>query len=190
MRPRFFLLLALVFAACDGASKPANDAAAAKLWEEFSGEKALHHVERLVELGPRPPGSEALERARVYITDELKAAGWHITRQTFKDSTPRGPMTFVNLLATFGEAKDEKKPPSFLLCSHYDTKLFETESFVGANDGGSSNGVLLERRGCWRRDRNLRRACSWFSSMARKRTSRLPPRTAFTAADILRSNSR
>lgn len=144
MRLRFFLLLALVLAACDGTSKPANDAASAKLWEEFSGEKALHHVERLVELGPRPPGSEALERARVYITDELKAAGWHVTRQTFKDSTPRGPMTFVNLLATFGEAKNEKKPPSFLLCSHYDTKLFETESFVGANDGGSSNGVLLE----------------------------------------------
>jgi len=34
--------------------------------------------------------------------------------------------------------------PSFLLCSHYDTKIFNTVQFVGANDGGSSNGVLLE----------------------------------------------
>jgi hypothetical protein len=38
-----------------------------KLWEEFSGEKALEHVQRLVDLGPRPPASDALERSRVYI---------------------------------------------------------------------------------------------------------------------------
>jgi glutaminyl-peptide cyclotransferase len=31
-----------------------------------------------------------------------------------------------------------------LLCSHYDTKLFDTIRFVGANDGGSSTGLLLE----------------------------------------------
>ena len=34
--------------------------------------------------------------------------------------------------------------PSFLVCSHYDTKTFDTARFVGANDGGSSTGVLLE----------------------------------------------
>jgi Zn-dependent M28 family amino/carboxypeptidase len=30
------------------------------------------------------------------------------------------------------------------LCGHYDTKLFDAFRFVGANDGGSSTGVLLE----------------------------------------------
>jgi Zn-dependent M28 family amino/carboxypeptidase len=30
------------------------------------------------------------------------------------------------------------------LCSHYDTKLFDTIRFVGANDGCSSTGLLLE----------------------------------------------
>jgi Zn-dependent M28 family amino/carboxypeptidase len=30
------------------------------------------------------------------------------------------------------------------LCSHYDTKTFDTIRFVGANDGGSSTGLLLE----------------------------------------------
>jgi len=34
--------------------------------------------------------------------------------------------------------------PRFLLCSHYDTKIFDTIRFVGANDGGSSTGLLLE----------------------------------------------
>ena len=30
------------------------------------------------------------------------------------------------------------------MCSHYDTKLFDAIRFVGANDGGSSTGLLLE----------------------------------------------
>src|SRR5213075_2294337 len=34
--------------------------------------------------------------------------------------------------------------PSFLVCSHYDTKTFDNARFVGANDGGSSTGVLVE----------------------------------------------
>ena len=38
----------------------------------------------------------------------------------------------------------EKPGPTFLLCSHYDTKIFDTFRFVGANDGGSSTGLLLE----------------------------------------------
>jgi Zn-dependent M28 family amino/carboxypeptidase len=112
-----------------------------KIWEEFSGEKALAHVQALVDLGPRPPGSEAIEKARTYLTNQLELFGWKVTRQVFTDDTPRGKVEFVNLIATFA-GKDSA--PSFLVCSHYDTKTFDTARFVGANDGGSSNGVLLE----------------------------------------------
>ena len=113
--------------------------AAAPLWENFSGPKAFAHVQHLVELGPRPAGSEALEKSRVYIIDQLKAVGWTTTRSEFSASTPRGMMTFVNLVARFGNQKAQ-----FLLCSHYDTKTFDTIRFVGANDGGSSTGLLIE----------------------------------------------
>jgi Zn-dependent M28 family amino/carboxypeptidase len=44
------------------------------------------------------------------------------------------------------------------LCSHYDTKLFDTIRFVGANDGGSSTGLLLE----------LARVLGQHPSLARK----------------------
>ncbi|MGZ5019825.1 MAG: M28 family metallopeptidase, partial [Chthoniobacterales bacterium] len=67
-----------------------------------------------------------------------------VTKQEFTDETPRGPMRFINLIATFPGKGDSKAAPSFLRCSHYDTKFFETARFVGANDGGSSNGLLLE----------------------------------------------
>jgi len=115
----------------------------AKIWEEFSGEKAFVHVQRLVDLGPHPDGSDAIEKARDYIEEQLRHSGWRVTRQAFRDNTPRGKVQFVNLIARFsGDGKAAF--PSFLLSSHYDTKLFDAISFVGANDGGSSTGLLLE----------------------------------------------
>jgi hypothetical protein len=114
-----------------------------KIWEEFSGEKALAHVQRLVDLGPHPAGSEAIEKARDYIEEQLRHSGWQVTRQTFTGDTPRGKIHFVNLIARFA-ADANSASPSFLLCSHYDTKSFDTIRFLGANDGGSSTGLLLE----------------------------------------------
>ena len=113
------------------------------MWEEFSGEKALLHVQHLVDLGPHPVGSDAIEKAREYIEAQLRHSGWQVTRQGFTDETPRGKVRFVNLIARFS-GDGNAAAPSFLLCSHYDTKLFDAIRFVGANDGGSSTGLLLE----------------------------------------------
>jgi glutaminyl-peptide cyclotransferase len=114
----------------------------AKIWDEISGEKAFAHVQRLVDFGPRPSGSEAIEKSRQYIEDQLRRSGWHVTRQVFTDETPRGKVQFVNLIAQFPGQRTAA--PLFLLCSHYDTKTFDAIKFVGANDGGSSTGLLLE----------------------------------------------
>jgi len=119
-----------------------SGASEAKIWQEFSGEKALANVQRLVDLGPHPAGSDAIGKARDYIEAQLRQTGWQVIRQAFTDDTPRGKIHFVNLIARF--AGDGTQAPSFLLCSHYDTKLFDTIRFVGANDGGSSTGLLLE----------------------------------------------
>jgi len=131
------LLLAIIFGcSCSlGASE-------AKIWHEISGEKALAHVQRLVDLGPRPSGSEAIENSRRYIENQVRRSGWQVTRQEFTDDTPRGKVQFVNLIAQF--SGQGKSAPLFLLCSHYDTKTFDAINFVGANDGGSSTGLLLE----------------------------------------------
>src|SRR5437588_3929720 len=102
------------------------------IWSEFSGEKALTHVQNLVDLGPRPPGSDAIIRTRAYIEEQLQSSGWKVIEQEFTGQTPRGEAKFVNLVARFGGASK----PAFLLCSHYDTKIFDGFQFVGANDGG------------------------------------------------------
>ncbi|HZR06078.1 MAG TPA: M28 family peptidase [Candidatus Udaeobacter sp.] len=134
----FFLFVLFTLILCSDSLR----ASQAKIWEEISGEKALAHVQQLVDLGPRPSGSEAIEKSRQYIGDQLRHSGWQVTRQAFTDDTPRGKVRFVNLIAQFpGEGK---AAPLFLLCSHYDTKTFDTIKFVGANDGGSGTGLLLE----------------------------------------------
>lgn len=113
------------------------------LEREVSGEKALEHVTALVNFGPRPSGSEALEKSRQYLEKELVEVGWVTRRQTFTTKTPKGDVEFTNLRARFGEAA-WSVPVSGLLCSHYDTKAYDGFEFVGANDAGSSTGLLVE----------------------------------------------
>ncbi len=133
------LRLVVALTICAASSR----AAETKTWEKFSGEKALLHVQHLVDLGPHPVGSDAIEKAREYIEAQLRHSGWQVTRQGFTEETPRGKVRFVNLIARFS-GDGNAAAPSFLLCSHYDTKLFDAIRFVGANDGGSSTGLLLE----------------------------------------------
>src|SRR3954469_3502806 len=77
-------------------SAPALGGTGTKLWDSFSGDKALEHVRRLVDLGPRPTGSAEIEKARVYIEEQLRNNKWSVERQSFTADTPRGKITFIN----------------------------------------------------------------------------------------------
>lgn len=106
----------------------------------FDGAAALRHVERLVAIGPRPAGSAASARARAYITSELKRAGIETRVRAFEAATPDGRLTMANVIAVLSG----RRPDVIMLAGHYDTKLFRDFRFVGANDGGSSAGLLIE----------------------------------------------
>src|SRR5437588_12399627 len=103
------LLLLLLFSC-----RPHLAAASPKLWEEVSGERALAHVQQLVDLGPRPSGSEELEKSRLYIEDQLHRSGWQVTRQASTAETPRGNIQFVNWTAQSPVKRNVD--PLFLLC--------------------------------------------------------------------------
>src|SRR5260370_2402376 len=107
-----------------------DQAAPDKIWNQFSGDKALAHVQRLVGLGPRTPQSEAIEKSRAYIKQELNSSGWRVTEQPFTDETPRGQVRFVNLIARF--AAIAETTDLFLLCSHHYPKFFHTSRFTRA----------------------------------------------------------
>jgi Zn-dependent M28 family amino/carboxypeptidase len=106
----------------------------------FDGSRAFRDIEYLVALGPRPPGSPALERARSYISGELRRAGWRVREHAFTATTPRGPIRMVNVIAEWPGQRSEV----VAVGGHYDTKLFTSFRFVGANDGGSSTALLIE----------------------------------------------
>ena len=84
------------------------------IWTEFSGQRALGHVQRLVGLGPRPPASEAIQKARAYIRQNLEANGWQVIEQPFTDDTPRGRVAFVNLIARRPNQSERTKLSSLL----------------------------------------------------------------------------
>ena len=144
------LLLSFGFTACPTKSPSGNDAqknappasapASQTTRPTFDGERAFAHVRKMVEMGPRPSGSAELARTREYITGELQAANLKIIIDQFTAQTPAGAREMVNLTAELaGES-----PDVIIISSHYDTKLFKEFRFVGANDGGSSTGALIE----------------------------------------------
>jgi glutaminyl-peptide cyclotransferase len=106
----------------------------------FDGRAAFRHVERLVAFGPRPAGSPEAARARRYIVDELKKVGAQVRVDAFEADTPHGRLPMANVIAVLPGRRSD----IVLVGGHYDTKWFADIRFVGANDGGSSAGLLLE----------------------------------------------
>ena len=121
-----------------------------QIWTTFEGPRALANAQAQVDCGPRPAGSPALETARKLILDSLKNSGWKAERQEFDQDTPHGRIRMVNIVASFPApqsapaASAQPNRSRALVGGHYDTKKFSTISFVGANDGASSTGALLE----------------------------------------------
>ncbi len=128
------MLLFFLTSAC------AQSPGTAKLAESLSGERALEYVRKQVEFGPRPSGSEELKQCRNWIRGELEGFGYQVEDDAFTAQTPYGPIPMHNLIARKG-AGDKGV---IALATHYETKLMEGIRFVGANDAGSSTGLLLE----------------------------------------------
>jgi len=106
----------------------------------FDGEKAFAHVRAQVDFGPRPAGSAALERTRQYLLAQLRSYGLKPRLEEFTPVTPKGRVKMKNIIVEIPGAR----PETIIIASHYDTKEFSDFRFVGANDGGSSTGVLVE----------------------------------------------
>jgi len=106
----------------------------------FNGERAMDHVRKQIDFGPRPPDSPELAKTRNYIVSELKSYNLNVSLDEFTASTPQGDKKMANIVAEIpGDTKD-----LILLTSHYDTKYFKNMHFVGANDPGASVATLLE----------------------------------------------
>src|SRR6185312_12330709 len=114
--------------------------ASAALGADFSGTAAFNYAKAAAELGPRPPGSPANHRLQSYIEAQLRKTGCQIIEDSFRSQTPVGTVVMKNIIARLPGSSGR----IIAITGHYDTKYMPKQRFVGANDGGSSTGFLLE----------------------------------------------
>ena len=126
----FLLAAVLVFAGCR------NDT---PVFGTFDGQRAFAEVEALVQISPRDAGTPNGRKAAEHILQRLEDIGIAAEIDTFSDQTPEGQKTMHNVIGRIPGKTDRW----IILGSHFDT-MPGIENFTGANDGGSSTGVLLE----------------------------------------------
>jgi glutaminyl-peptide cyclotransferase len=105
----------------------------------FDSARAMQYVKEMVAFGPRPIGSANHKKVEDYITSHLK--GDALEDDVFTADTPVGKFPVRNIVAEFPGTRDG----IIVIASHYDTNYpLRNTSYIGANDGASSSGLLLE----------------------------------------------
>lgn len=147
------LIFALLFfvAACtpDKPNKPTTKPDKPKVEiPKFNKDSAYAYIQKQVDFGPRVPGTEEHLACANWLEQKLKDFGAKTYRQTATVTAFDGTqLPMYNIIGAYNpDAKDR-----LLLCAHWDTRPFADqdtervdEPILGANDGGSGVGVLLE----------------------------------------------
>ena len=117
---------------------------------EFSADSAYAYCKAQCDFGPRTMNSDQHERCAKWIADKFRQFGLEVTLQ---QATLRGydgtPLKATNIIATH----NPKATRRILLCAHWDSRPWADNDadsanwhkpIIGANDGASGVGVMLE----------------------------------------------
>lgn len=117
---------------------------------KFDQEKAFQNIEKQVSFGHRYPGTQAHKDLIKYLTTELTQYTDKVVTQDFTvDFLDEKGVNATNIIGIINP--DRKK--RILLCAHFDTRKIaekdedpekQDDPILGADDGGSGVGVLLE----------------------------------------------
>jgi Zn-dependent M28 family amino/carboxypeptidase len=102
-----------------------------------NGARAFQYTKDVVAFGARFVTSPGHKKTEAFLRAHLKNDG--LVEDHFTADTPGGKLPMTNFIAKFPGTK----PGIIVIAGHYDT-LYNRNDFVGANDGGSSTGLLLE----------------------------------------------
>lgn len=140
MKSRFILVLLLIVTVGGGLAWWRHDRSSQNLGKEAHAQTAA-----ILDQGPRPPGSEALNAVRAHVRAELEKAGWVVEGQRFEQMTPVGKIGFENLRARFpnGAGDPWKRRIKGLLCAHIDSKSYKDHYFLGADDAASACAAIV-----------------------------------------------
>jgi len=111
---------------------------AAPAQAHFSGAKALEYARKFVSIGPRWPTSPGHVKAEAFLRNQFRRDP--LEEDAFTASTPIGSVPMRNFIVRFPGKKDG----AIVLATHYETNYWlRNINFVGANDGGSTTGLLM-----------------------------------------------
>jgi Zn-dependent M28 family amino/carboxypeptidase len=111
---------------------------AALAQQPFNGAQALEYARQFVAIGPRWPTSPGHLKAEAFLRDHFQHDP--LEEDAFTASTPIGPVEMRNFIVRFAGKKDGV----IVLATHYETNYWlRNINFVGANDGGSTAGLLM-----------------------------------------------
>jgi glutaminyl-peptide cyclotransferase len=132
------LAMVVMLSLLSGAAGAAAQAAPAPS-VQFSGAKALEYTRQFVAIGPRWIGSPGHAKAEAFLRKQFQHDQLEV--DSFTAATPAGPMEMHNYIVRFPGKKDGV----IVLATHYETNYpLRNINFVGANDGGSTTGLLIE----------------------------------------------
>jgi len=107
--------------------------------EQYDGSNALNEVSSFIAISPRVAGTEGMKSAAEYIEGRLSDIGLSPEITLFHNDTPAGRIALRNVSARLPGKRDDL----LILLSHTDTKAGVSPDFTGANDSGSSTGLLI-----------------------------------------------
>ena len=115
---------------------------------KFNPDSAYSYIQEQVNFGPRVPNSPSHAQCHTYLVSLLNQFGANVITQEDEVNRYDGViMQMKNIIASFNPDADKR----ILLCAHWDTRFLADNDSVniktpilGANDGGSGVGVLLE----------------------------------------------
>ena len=121
-----------------------------QLSPEFNSDSAFLFIKKQVDFGPRVPNSAAHMECGNYLVSKLTEFGAQVLEQKAILKTYDGiSLNARNIIGVYNPNSEKR----ILLFAHWDTRPFadqetdtskRTQPILGANDGGSGVGVLLE----------------------------------------------
>jgi Zn-dependent M28 family amino/carboxypeptidase len=113
---------------------------AAPAQQHFDGARALEYAREFVAIGPRWPTGPGHVKAEEFLRGYFLRNHDQMEEDAFTANTPIGPVPMRNFIVRF----PGRKNGAIVLGTHYETNYpLRNINFVGANDGGSTTGLLM-----------------------------------------------
>lgn len=116
----------------------------------FNRDSAYAYIEKQVAFGPRVPGTEAHQANKDWMASKLRSFGLGVTEQDFAATAYTGEqLSGTNIFAQINPESTQR----ILLGAHWDSRPMadsplsterKDEAILGADDGASGVGVLIE----------------------------------------------